>query len=108
MLVLPLQLFLDDLQCTLMILTPSPNIFKTHSIPKSKLRKILVENTTIIAREINKLWLQILEALQIKIIKKQESIELILKIARMFWNAFSFLVFLNNILYSFIIFYSRW
>ena len=34
--------------------------FKTHSIPKSKFRKILVENTTTIAHEINKLPLQIL------------------------------------------------
>ena len=40
---------------------------KTHSIPKSILRKILVEkNTTIIAHEINKLRIQILEALHIK------------------------------------------
>ena len=39
---------------------------KTHSIPKSKCQKIPVENTTIIAQEINKLWLQILEALHIK------------------------------------------
>ena len=39
---------------------------KTHSIPKSKFRKILVENTTIIAHEIDKLRLQILEALHIK------------------------------------------
>ena len=39
---------------------------KTNSIPKSKFRKILVENTTIIAYEINKLRLQILETLPIK------------------------------------------
>ena len=39
---------------------------KLHSIPKSKLQKILIENTTIIAHEIDKLWLQILEALHIK------------------------------------------
>ena len=39
---------------------------KTHSIPKSKFRKILVENTTIIAYEIDKLQLQILEVLHIK------------------------------------------
>ena len=38
---------------------------KTDSISKSKFRKILVENTTIIAHEINKLRLQILEALHI-------------------------------------------
>ena len=60
---------------------------KTHSIPKSKFRKILVENTTIIAQEINKLRLQILEALHIKT-KNLESIELISKIATMFWNAY--------------------
>ena len=39
---------------------------KTHTIPKSKFRKILVENNTIIAHEINKVRLQILEALYIK------------------------------------------
>ena len=39
---------------------------KTYSFPKSKFRKILLENTTIIAHEMNKLRLQILEALQIK------------------------------------------
>ena len=39
---------------------------KTHSIPKSKFRKILVANTTIIAHEIDKLRLQISEALHIK------------------------------------------
>ena len=39
---------------------------KTHFIPKSKFRKFLVENTTIIAHEINMLRLQILEALHIK------------------------------------------
>ena len=38
---------------------------KIHSIPKSKFRKILVENT-LITNEINKLRLQILEALHIK------------------------------------------
>ena len=62
---------------------------KTHSIPKSKFRKILVENTTIIAHEINKLRLQILEALNIKT-KTLKSIELIFKIVTMFWNAFIF------------------
>ena len=61
---------------------------KTHSIPKSKFRKMFVENTTIIASEINKLQLQILEALHIKT-KNLKSIELIMKIATMFWNAFS-------------------
>ena len=39
---------------------------KTHSIPKSEFRKILVENTTIITDEINKLRLQILKAQHIK------------------------------------------
>ena len=39
---------------------------KTHSIPKSKFRKILVENNTIIEHEIDKLQQQILEALRIK------------------------------------------
>ena len=36
---------------------------KTHSIPKSKFLKILVEKTSIVAHEINKLRLQILEPL---------------------------------------------
>ena len=43
---------------------------KSHSRPKSKFRKILVENTTVIAHEINKPRVQILEALHIKILKK--------------------------------------
>ena len=30
-------------------------LYKTHSIPKSKFWKILIENTTIIAHEIDKL-----------------------------------------------------
>ena len=63
---------------------------KTDSIPKSEFRKFIVENTTIIAHEINKLRLQILEALPI-ITKNLKSIELILKIPTMFWNVFSFL-----------------
>ena len=46
--------------------------FKTHSIPKCKFRKILVENTTIIAHEINKLRLQILEALLMKAKQKKK------------------------------------
>ena len=46
--------------------TPNISILKPHSIPKSKFRKILVEYTTILAHEINKLRLQILEALHIK------------------------------------------
>ena len=56
----------------------------THSIPKSKFQKILVENITLIAHEIDKLQLQILEALHIKTKKKIKSIELILKIMTMF------------------------
>ena len=60
---------------------------KNHSIPKSKFRKIPVENTTIIVYKIDKLRLQILEALHIKT-KDLKSIELILKIVTMFWNAF--------------------
>ena len=47
--------------------TSIPLNLKTHSLPKSKFRKIPGESTTIIALEINKLRLQILEALQIKI-----------------------------------------
>ena len=39
---------------------------KAHSIPKFKFRKILVENITIIAHEIDKLRIEILEALHIK------------------------------------------
>ena len=80
---------------------------KTLSIPKSKFRKILLENSTIIAHEINKLRQQILEALHIKTQKK--SIELILKIATIFINAFStflkkYSIFLDNILFLLIAF----
>ena len=61
---------------------------KTHSIPKSKFRKVLVENTSIIAHEINKLRLQIREALHIKTKKKKKTklklIESVLKIATIF------------------------
>ena len=39
---------------------------KTHSVPKSKYRKIIVENTTIIAHEMNTLQLQTQEALHVK------------------------------------------
>ena len=39
---------------------------------KSKFQKILVENTTVIAHKINKLQLQILEALHIKTKKKPQ------------------------------------
>ena len=42
---------------------------KTHSIPKFRFQKILDENSTIFAHEINKLQHQILEALHIKIQK---------------------------------------
>ena len=42
---------------------------KNHSHPKSKFLKIVVEITTIIAHEINKRPLQILETLHIKIKK---------------------------------------
>ena len=63
---------------------------KTHSISKSKFQKILVKITTIIAHEIDKQWLQqILEALHIK---TGNLIELILKIATMFGNAFRFFI----------------
>ena len=61
----------------------------TQSIAKSKVRKILVKNTTIIVYEINKLRQQILAVLHIKTKTKNknknklESIELILKIATM-------------------------
>ena len=64
---------------------------KIHSIPKSKFQKILVENTTKIAHKINKLWLQILEALHIETKNPLKSKESILKIATMFWNAFIYL-----------------
>ena len=68
---------------------------KTHSIPKSKFRKILVENTTIIA-------LQIQEAQHIKI----KNLELL---ATLFWNAFTlfffkYSIFLDNILFPLIAF----
>ena len=72
---------------------------KIHSVPESKFQKILVENTYIIAHVINKLRLQILEDQHIKLNKKIESLELILKIARKFWNAFSLF---------FLIFYFSW
>ena len=39
---------------------------KTHSIPKSKFQKFLVENTALIAHEINKQRLQTPEALHIQ------------------------------------------
>ena len=63
MLVLPLQLFPDDLKCKVHSIAFH---LKNHSIPKSKFRKILVENTPIIAHEIDKLRLQILGAQHIK------------------------------------------
>ena len=62
-----------------------------HSNPKSKFRKVQLENTATIAHEINKLRQQILEALHIKNLKKTlKAIELILNIATMFWNALIF------------------
>ena len=75
---------------------------KSHSIPKYKFWKTLVKNTPIIVHKINKLWLQILEALHIK--NKLELIELTLKIATMFWNTFSpffikYSISLDNILF---------
>ena len=70
---------------------------KNHSIPKSKFRKILVENTTIIAHEIDKLRLQILEALHIKAKKTLKLIDLILKIVTMFWNSFFFRISMYSI-----------
>ena len=46
---------------------------KTYSIPKTKFRKILVENNNIIAHEIDKLQLHILEALHIKTNKQKKN-----------------------------------
>ena len=43
-----------------------PILLKNSSITKSKFRKILLENTTIIAHEIDKIRLQILETLHLK------------------------------------------
>ena len=51
---------------------------KTHSIPKSKFLKIFVENTIIVAHEINKLQLQILKAVHIKTKN--------LKLIELFWE----------------------
>ena len=56
---------------------------KIHYIPKSKFLKILVENSTIIAHENDKLRLQILKVLHIKT-KNLKSIRSILKIATLF------------------------
>ena len=72
------------------------------SNPESKFRKILIENSIIIEHKINKLKLQMIEA-QHK--NQQESIELILKIATMFWNAFRLFF---NISFFLIISYFRW
>ena len=81
---------------------------KTHSIPKSKFRKILGENTTIIAHEISKLQLQILEALHIKTKKKPkinrinfEISDNVLKCLQIFFNI---PYFLDNILFLLITF----
>ena len=94
MLVLPIQLFQDGLRCTLMILAPLPYILKPILFPNPNFEKFLLKNTTIIAHEINNLRLQILEALHIRT-KNVKSIELILKITTMFWNAFSFYLFIH-------------
>ena len=64
----------------------------------------IVPSAFIIAHEIDKLRLQIMEDLYINLKKnkKLESIQVILKIATMFWNAFRFdffFVFLFNIPY---------
>ena len=70
-----------------MLLNDSSSIalhLKIHSIHKSKFRKILVANPTIRTHEINKLRLQILEALHKKLPKKLELIELTLKLAPIF------------------------
>ena len=60
---------------------------KTNSIPKSKYRKILVENTIIIALEIDKLQLQKTRSPTYKNKKNLKSVEFILKIATMFRKA---------------------
>ena len=65
-----------------MILAPCPDSLKLILFPNPNSKKILAENTTIIAYEINKLQLQILEALHVKTKKCK-----ILKIATMFKNA---------------------
>ena len=81
---------------------------KTHSIPKSKFQKILVENTTITAHKINKLQLKILKALHIKTKKNRinrinfENSNNILKYFLSFFFLFS--IFLDNILFLLIAF----
>ena len=83
---------------------------KTHSIAKSKYQKILVENTIIIAHEINKLRLEILEALHIK--KKINRINFenndnVLKCLFLFFLRGVFCkysIFLDNILFPLIAF----
>ena len=61
-------------------------VFRSHSLLKSKFWKILVENTTIIAHEINKPWPQIPLTLHVK----KELIEVYFKIESMFWNVLTF------------------
>ena len=78
-------------------------IFSSISI--SKFRKKIGGNTTIIAHKIYELQQQIREALHTIIIKKPELIELTLKIATMFWNAFNPFF---NILFFLIILYFCW
>ena len=68
--ILPLRHFQDDLQCTLMILVLLAVDPKSLSLPNSKIRKILVENNTIMEQGIDKPQLQILDALHTKT-KKQ-------------------------------------
>ena len=108
MLVLPLQLFQDGLWCTLMIVAPWPYILNPILFPNPNFEKILIEDTTKIAYEINKLRLQTREALHIKI-KNLKSIELILKIATsfkvpLFFVFFKYFLYLDNLLFPLIAF----
>ena len=74
---------------------------KTHSIPKSKFRKVLVENTSIISHEIDKLRLHIVEAVHIKAKKNFKQ----LKTATMSWNALRIFFYIP---YFLIVFYFHW
>ena len=76
---------------------------KNHSIPKFKFWKIIVENTTIIAHEIDKLQLQILDALHIKTTPTKINginFEKSDNVLKCFW----YYIFS----YSLIVFYFRW
>ena len=81
---------------------------KTYSIPKSKFRKILIENITIKAHEINKLQLQILEALHVKTKRPKidrinfENSDNVLKC--LYLLLFKYSIFLDNILFPLIAF----